>query len=125
MGSHDAIAEIEHVLSLWPSDRKEPEEHIRTRLKSKIDDELPLPSLRTVADGKWRRACQPRVYSGIAKCLLIDTKSRSERVMMELRLRSGKWVVTYFESECPVCFGSGINESQICSLCFGIGWGAY
>lgn len=117
------IGAIEHVLFLWPRDLNEPEDGIRARLGGRIDEALPLSSLRAIARGSWRCGGPPRVREGIAKCLLTDSKWPAHRAMIELRLRSGQWVLTSIEVECPCCFGTGINEGCVCDLCFGAGWG--
>ena len=33
------------------------------------------------------------------------------------------WLLRSLTSLCPVCFGAGINEDEVCALCCGIGWG--
>jgi hypothetical protein len=123
MGNGDAAEAIKQLITIWPKTLNEPEESIRSRLQGKIANTLALPSLRTVPAGSWRIACPPLVSSGIAKCLLVDTSYPETRVLAQLSAQSDGWLLTAFDAECPVCFGTGINNDCICDLCFGVGWG--
>ncbi len=103
----------------------EPEGEIRKRLSGKISSCLRLGSLRQVPGEKWRIACPPLIRSGVAKMLVVDTRGARLPVLAELKLQNSIWVLTFFEEQCPVCFGLGVNNDCICDLCFGVGWGCF
>lgn len=125
MASSDVQEAILQLLRIWPKSTNEPEHEIRSRLLGQIADSLPLPSLRTVPSGAWKVACPPVVNGGLAKVLVVDTIYPGTRVLAQLRLQAGRWALTGFDAECPVCFGAGVNNDCICDLCFGVGWGTY
>jgi hypothetical protein len=126
MRDKDAANAIEQLLVAWPKSTDEPEESIRSRLRANVADTLSLTSLRTVASGTWQIACAPIVRSNKCKCLVVDTNYPNTRVLIELNAQSdGGWSLVAFDAECPVCFGTGINNGCICDLCFGIGWGTH
>lgn len=122
--SNDAVTKaIEWLILSWPKNNDEPEAAIRSRLRGRIADSLPRSSIRTVAAGAWRVACPPLTYSGKARCLLVDANYPKTRALIELYAQSDDWLLTALDAECPVCFGTGINNNCICDLCFGVGWG--
>ena len=36
----------------------------------------------------------------------------------------GNWKLHSLKFQCPVCFGTGVNDANECSICNGKGWGA-
>lgn len=120
--AHHALVEL---LSDWPRSLDEPEAAVRGRLKGRIDGELPLESIRTVASGRWRIVSPLLRRSDVVKCLVSDSDSPGTLVIAEMRRQGDQWVITLFSQQCPVCFGSGVNDEQICDLCFGVGWGTH
>ncbi len=36
---------------------------------------------------------------------------------------SEKWKLESLKFQCPVCFGSGVNDDSTCTICGGSGWG--
>lgn len=124
MDHSDVAQVIEQLVKAWPKEANEPEGDIRNRLRGKIVESLPLSSLRTVPAGTWR-VTPPLVHAEIAKCVLVDTSYPGTRVLAQFQLRPQGWLLMSFDAECPVCFGTGVNDERICDLCFGTGWGTY
>lgn len=122
MGDIEALDAVQELSGLWPKDRNESEASIRARLKGKIVDDLPLPSLRT-APGGWRILAPPLIRGDICKCAVSEGQYPFACAMAEMRHRANGWVLTAFEPQCPVCFGTGINNGCLCDFCFGLGWG--
>lgn len=36
----------------------------------------------------------------------------------------GKWQLKSLKFQCPVCFGTGVNDGEACTMCGSCGWGA-
>lgn len=125
MGNGDINKAIEALLKLWPKNLAEPEEVVRARLRGKVAESLPLTSLRTIPAGEWTIPRPALVHSGVARCLLVDGSYPNTRVMTEFHLQPDGWLLMAFDAECPLCFGTGVNNGCICDLCFGKGWGTH
>ena len=125
MEDADIMETLKQVLQAWPSKIGETEGQIRERLKGKISTSLRRESLGVIPIGKWKVGCPPLIRSGVAKCLVVDTKSSILPILVELRLQHGIWEIVAFDEQCPACFGFGVNNECICALCFGVGWGCY
>jgi hypothetical protein len=128
MGNSDAAEAIQRLLGAWPRLRSESIDEIRGRLRGRITESLPLRSLRAIPNGNWKLAGSPLIVSGIAKCLVTDTKRPDAQMpaLLELhRQPDDSWLLTSFEQQCPVCFGTGVNDPRLCDFCFGVGWGVF
>jgi hypothetical protein len=42
----------------------------------------------------------------------------------KFRRVEGEWKLQSLSFQCPVCFGTGINDDVTCIGCDGLGWGA-
>jgi hypothetical protein len=120
--AHEVLADL---LNDWPKTLDEPEVSVRSRLKGRIDDRLPSESLRTVAGGQWNIISPMSNRPDVAKGLISDSSCPDTLVLAEMRFQSARWVLASFDQQCPVCFGSGVNDNRICDLCFGEGWGCH
>jgi len=76
-----------------------------------------------VVKGQWIMMSPIAMRQGTARCLVKDSGHPYLPVFVELKQRPRGWGVVRFEGQCPCCFGVGVNDGEICPLCFGDGWG--
>lgn len=126
----ELVAAITRALKAWPTSHDEPEALIRERLSGILDSSIPFGSLRTIAKGKWVAEGPPMVSGNVGRGLAIDsagTKDTEDIALMELVYRNGVWLVTYLDTLCPACFGTGFLDMngglEVCVICGGKGWG--
>jgi hypothetical protein len=73
--------------------------------------------------------------SGVAE--LLHVESQGDRATVEFLDKGGspqratfvdvganEWRLQSLKFQCPVCFGSGTNDGEVCIVCNGAGWGA-
>jgi hypothetical protein len=95
----------------------------RRELKEFLAANIGESDLRTLISVEWDFPKQIVVRLDIAKTILNDRKRKSLPARAILELQASRWQLTSFTSQCPVCFGEGINDERVCGFCFGDGWG--
>ena len=115
---------LEEILSVWPvsddaAERQEQIAKIRPYLASNFDD---LDFLNKVYG---IREIKKYAESGneITVEFLDSTGDLNKAWFVRGSTESG-WRLRSLRFNCPACFGTGKNDSQTCTLCEGLGWGA-
>jgi len=52
-----------------------------------------------------------------------DVDGTLQRAVLRRDMREGEWKLQSLKFQCPVCFGTGLNDDTKCVGCGGIGWG--
>src|SRR6185312_17231297 len=116
---------LERVIDLWPRSSSEAEVDIRRRLGDIAAADLDSASLKVAAKGRLRIVSGPILLKHAAKVLLSAGGDCLPCLATFAKDEHGSWRLSAMEEQCAVCFGSGINDGQLCDMCFATGWGVH
>ena len=113
---------LKNIVMRWPKTAGADLDAIRSGLGSDLADGFDAVDLLNTVDSVVNveaiEATDRR-----ATIWFSDTDRALQRAVFELS-PSGKWQLESLKFQCPVCFGTGINDGEKCGMCGGSGWGA-
>jgi hypothetical protein len=115
------ISRLRSIVSLWP--KKEvrlasPSHALKDLLASDFDAIDLATTISGVAE-----ISDVQIDTGSATIEFLDFDDTPHRAMFK-QTQSGEWKLKALKFQCPVCFGTGINDGEKCVGCSGVGWGA-
>lgn len=114
------ILRLRNIVSLWP--------------KTEIRLTSPSSALKDLVTSDFDVLDLASTISGVAQISEVEVAADSTTIdfldfddtpyRAIFKSQSGDWKLKALKFQCPVCFGTGINEGETCIGCSGIGWGA-
>jgi hypothetical protein len=113
---------LQDIVERWPKTGKEDLAEIRKALQRDLADDFDavdlLNRIESVAEIE-----NVELIDGGAAVYFYDVDGCLQRALFDLP-QSDRWKLKSLKFQCPVCFGSGVNDDKECSICGGSGWGA-
>jgi hypothetical protein len=125
----DEGQEVSHLVSLlkriiarWPKAETEEVGAARDSLREYLADGFDVIDLHNCVESVAAVEKTEMKLDG-AIVYFYDPDEILQRAVFE-RQKSEGWKLKSLTFQCPVCFGTGENESAQCVMCGGSGWGA-
>ena len=122
-GIGDCKVILQELVAAWPKPNENESADFRSRMRHRLSKEFNevdflnrIEGIRTWGEAKLASA------SDEVSIQFADLDGSLQKAIF-VREHGHDWLLKSLKFQCPVCFGTGKNDGQICSMCGGLGWG--
>jgi len=113
------LAQLREIVALWPAHE--------TILPKQMHDLVAKDFELVDLTNRVSAVVAPSRIESIGELASVefrDADGTLQRAVFRQSTEDGKWRMRSLKFQCPVCFGTGSNDGDICIGCDGSGWGA-
>lgn len=117
----DCLALLEQIVRIWPkTDGSEPQDYRSQLMPLLADDFDAIDFISNTID----RVSEVKDISMVEAKVSIEFYHSGGFLEKAVFIKQhGDWRLQSLKFECPVCFGTGENDGETCTMCGGHGWG--